>query len=152
MTTLSSAVYNCLLERVASFQESQNSSAEVSCSVSPDKENDVYYRFDRGTLCEMLHHRCKHIGSSAHKNVISIELSIFCMQAINTKDKSDIPDYLQYRDRGFMYFLHNYKVFIPFLRNVNKVTNPSSFDEHGDNLIKVCLYNCHQIFCYLLTF
>ena len=124
---------------MASFKESQNVSTEVSCSVSPDEEDGVYYRFGGGTLCEMLHHRYKHIGSAANKNMISIELSI--LQAINTKDKSDIPDYLQYRDRGFMYFPH--KVFIPFLKkvdqNVKKVTNPSSFDEHGDNLVKVCL-------------
>ena len=50
-----------------------------------------------------------------------------------------MPDYLQYRDRSFMYFPH--KVFIPFLKkvdhNVKKVTNLSSFNEHGDNIVKV---------------
>ena len=35
---------------------------------------------------------------------MSIEISI--LQAINTKDKSDIPQYLQYQDHGFMYFPH----------------------------------------------
>ena len=33
---------------------------------------------------------------------MSIEISL--LQAINTKDKSDIPGYLKYQDRGFMYF------------------------------------------------
>ena len=70
---------------------------------------------------------------------MSIEISL--LQAINTKDKSDIPDYLQYRDRGFMYFPH--KVFIPFLKkvdqNIKKVINSSSLDEHGDAIIKVLI-------------
>ena len=32
---------------------------------------------------------------------MSIEISL--LQAINTKDKSDIPEYLQYQDRGYIY-------------------------------------------------
>jgi len=61
---------------------------------------------------------------------MSIEISL--LQAINTKGKSDIPDYLQYQDHGFKYFPH--KGFIPFLgkvdQNVKKITNPSSLNEH----------------------
>ena len=71
------------------------------------------------------------------RHLLSIKISI--LQAINTRDKSDVPDYLQYQDRGFMYFPH--KVFIPFLQkvdlNLKKVINSTSFNEHGDNLIKV---------------
>ena len=54
MTTLLSAVYNSLLEHVASFQESRSGSTETPCSITPE-EDGVYYRFGEGTLCEMLH-------------------------------------------------------------------------------------------------
>ena len=103
MTTLSSAIYNTLLEHVASFQESQSSCPNISPSV-PLEEDGVYYQFGGGTLCEMLHNRYKQISSASDKNLMSIEISL--LQAINTKDESDIPDYLKYRDRGFMYFPH----------------------------------------------
>lgn len=75
------------------------------------EEDGVYYRFGGGALCEMLHRHYNEVSNAKNKNVMSIEISI--LQAINTKDKSDIPDYLKYRDRGYMYFLH--KVFFPFL-------------------------------------
>jgi len=103
MTTLSSAVYNSLLEHV---QDSKS-----SCPIIPSiplEEDGVYYRFGGGTLCEMLHRRYKEIRSASDKNLMSIEISL--LQAINTKDKSEIPEYLQYRYCGFMYFPH--KVFI----------------------------------------
>lgn len=102
----------------------------------------MYYRFGGGALCEMLHRRYDQICSAKNKNLMSIEISI--LQAINTKDKSDIPGYLKYQDRGYMYFPH--KVFIPFLQQVDtslkKVVNPTSFNEHGGNLIKVRLCCC----------
>ena len=67
-----------------------------------------------------------------------IEISM--LQAINTKDESDIPKYLQYQDRGFMYFPH--KMFIPLLQKTRhrfkKFVNIESFNKHGNNLIKVC--------------
>lgn len=138
MMALSSAVYNSMLEHVSSFQACQSGATESSCG-SVTEEDGVYYRFGGGALCEMLHRRYKQISSAKNKNLMSIEISI--LQAINTKDKSDIPDYLQYRDRGFMYFPH--KVFIPFLQkvdlNLKKVINSTSFNEHGDNLIKVSI-------------
>ena len=72
---------------------------------------------------------------------MSIEISM--LHSINTKDKSDIPKYLQCQDHGFMYFLH--KIFIPFLQKLDtdlkKFVNIESFNKHGDNLIKVC-HNC----------
>ena len=70
------------------------------------------------------------------------------LQAINTKDRSDIPEYLQYRDQSFMYF-PPHKVFIPFLQKIDTkvklLMNIESLNEHGDNLIKVshtpCLFS-----------
>jgi len=98
MTTLSSA---SLLEYVASFQDSKS-----SCPTTPSipLEDGVLLSVGGGTLCEMLHRRYKEIRSATDKNLMSIEISL--LQAINTKDKSDIPEYLQYHDQGFMYFPH----------------------------------------------
>lgn len=133
MTTLSSAVCNSLLEHVASFQDSKS---KIIPSI-PLEEDSIYYQFDGGTLCEMFHRQYKEIRSASDKNLMSIEISL--LQAINTKDKSDILEYLQYRDCGFMYFPH--KVFIPFLQQVDqsvkKVTNQTSLNEHRDDLVKV---------------
>ena len=99
----------------------------------------------------MLHRRYKQICCSSNKNLMSIEISI--LQAINSKDKSDIPQYLQYQDHGNMYFPH--KTFIPFLRkldtNLKKLINVQSFNEHGDSLIKVnhnCCLQCLYYFVY----
>ena len=150
MTTLSSAIYNTLLEHVGSLQESQSSCPNISPSV-PLEEDGVYYWFGGGTLCEILHNQYKQISSASDKNLMSIEISL--LQTINTKDKSDIPDYLKYRDRGFMYFPH--KVFIPFLQqvdqNVKKVTNLKSLNEHGDNLVKVQITACTITACIYLS-
>lgn len=64
------------------------------------------------------------------------------LQAINCKDKSCIPGYLQYRDKGYMYFPHS--SFIPFLRDLDellkKVLNDEGFKNHGADLIKVYLF------------
>ena len=141
MMAFSSALYNPLLEHVSSFQASQSECIATSTVVPTDEEDGVYYRFGGAALCEMLHHRHKQICCSSNKNLMSIEISI--LQAINTKDKSDVPQYLQYQDRGFMYFPH--KTFIPYIRkldtNLKKFINVQSFNKHGDNLIKVS-HNC----------
>ena len=82
-------------------QVCQSEVTESSCSSIPE-EDGVYYRFGGGALCEMLHRKYKQISNARNKNLMSIEISI--LQTINTKDKSDIPDYLQSLNRGFMYF------------------------------------------------
>lgn len=110
MMSLSSAVYHCMSEHVSSFQACQSGATE-SAYGSVIEEDGVYYWFGGGALCEMLHRQYKQISSTKNNNLMSIEISI--LQAINTRDKSYIPDYLQYQDRGFMYFPH--KVFTPFL-------------------------------------
>ena len=51
----------------------------------------------------MLHRCYKQIRTASNKNLISIEISM--LQAVNRKDKSDIPEYLQYQDHGLMYSL-----------------------------------------------
>ena len=134
MITLSSTVYNTLTEHLASKTEEN----DIPIVMSLDGD-DVYYRFGGAALCDMLHQRYKQIKTSPkdRKDIISQEITI--LQAINSKDKSAIPDYMKYRDLGYMYFPH--QTFIPFLRNVDtslkEVVNPSGLEKHGHNLIKV---------------
>ena len=52
----------------------------------------------------------------AQRDIVSQEITI--LQAINMKDKTKLPQYLSYRDRGFMYFLD--VAFFPFLRSVDE--------------------------------
>ena len=65
------------------------------------------------------------------------------LHAMKTKNKSSIPAYLNYCDKGFMYFIHS--SFIPFLHNfdgvLKEVVNDKGFCKHGDNLIKVCKFH-----------
>lgn len=71
------------------------------------------------------------------RDIISQEINI--LQAINVKEKSGMPKYLQYRDRGYMYSPH--PSFIPFFRAIDscikEVVNQQSFQKHGDGLVKV---------------
>ena len=148
MMSFSTAMYNSLLEHVSSFQSSKNDAMDTgTTSYEVTEEDGVYYRFGGGALCEMLHCRYNQIRSAMNKNLMSIKISI--LQAINTKDKSDVPGYLKYQDRGYMYFPH--KVFIPFLQevdtNLKKVVDPTTFNEHGDNLIKVRLLLPYLHYC-----
>ena len=153
MIAISSAVYNYLLKQVSVYQKSltgQPSGREISEGLSATyRDDDVYYHFGGGALCDMLKNRYKQIKNcpSTHRNLLSIEISL--LQAINNKDKSSIPAYLKFRDRGYMYFPHNR--FLPFLRNldtlIKTVVNDEGFTQHGDELIKVykIQYACTSI-------
>jgi len=100
----------------------------------------------------MLKHRYKEIRkcTGSVRNALSIEISL--LQAMKIKDKSDIPGYLQYRDKGYMYFPQT--SLISFFRNfdtaVKEVVNEDGFREHGDDIIKVLYasniygYWCHS--------
>ena len=75
------------------------------------------------------------------------------LQAINTKDKSSIPTYLVFRDRGYVYFPHS--SFIPFLQDLDtllkSVVNDESFKKHGNELVKVkilvsLMFDCIYIY------
>ena len=140
MIKLSSTVYNSLIEHVTSKSKEDDTSTAISLD-----GDDVYYRFGGAALCEMLHVRYKQIKTAPldHKDQISQEITI--LQAINSKDKSAIPDYMKYRDLGYMYFPH--PTFIPFFRHldttVKEVVNPSGINKEGNNLIKV--FDAHSI-------
>ena len=95
MIAISSAVYNYLLKQVSVYQKSltgQPSGGEISEGLSATyrDDDDVYYRFGGGALCDMLKNRYKQIKNcpSTHRNLLSIEISL--RQVINNKDKSSI--------------------------------------------------------------
>ena len=133
--TLSSTVYNTLITRINVKGEESETPIE-STSLDGD---DVYYRFGGAALCEMLHLRYEQIKTAPFNRKDSISQEITILQAINSKDKSAIPNYLQYRDLGFMYFPH--PTFIPLLRHIDttlkEVVNPLGMEKYGSSLIKV---------------
>ena len=136
MITVSSTVYHFLLEHVTRFQKQLVESGSVTIGTD---EDGVYYRFGGAALCSMLHALYKEIKqcSDDQRNVLSQKITV--LQAINTKDKSCIPGYLKYRDRGYMYFPD--PLFVPYLREVDmvlkQVVNSKGLNEHGADLIKV---------------
>ena len=85
----------------------------------------------------MLHVQYKQIKTAPfdHKDQVSQEVTI--LQAIDSKDKSTIPDYMKYRDLDYMYFPH--PTFIPFFRHldttVKEVVNPSGINKEGNRCI-----------------
>ena len=105
----------------------QSISAEI---VSPtvQKGNNLYYRFGGAAISDMPHLCYERSAFSGNIN-------------INSKDKTNIPKYLSYRDRGYMYFPD--AVFLPFLRKVDtfvtEIVNLDGLKQKGNNLIKVSL-------------
>ena len=107
-------------------------------SFSEDSD-DVYFCFGGAALCDTLHFHYQKIRccSAEQRDLLSQEIGI--LQAINTKDKSKIPKYLQYRDWGHMYFHDD--SFIPFLRDIDtvikEIVNQDGLEQNGADLVKV---------------
>ena len=139
MIPISSSVYELLLERSSDFQSNlePTSTSMESAQLSVDDDN-VYLRFGGAALCDTLHQHYKQIKSctDAQRDLLSQEITI--LQAINMKDKSKLPQYLMYHDRGYMYFPDI--SFVPFLRNVDGivkgVVNTDTIQDN-DKIIKV---------------
>ena len=140
MMTITATIYRVLLERVMSFQESLTATNTVATAREYTDGDDVYYRFGGAAICDMLKLHYKQIRSCSDDDRDHLSQEIVILQAIKTDDKTAIPDYLKYRDQGYMYFPH--VTFIPFLRTVDNavkaVVNSSGLDENGSELIKVC--------------
>ena len=137
MMTVSSAIYHYLLDYIARLQVN---APKQTCRKSTIMDgDDVYYRFGGAALADMLHLRYDQIRvcRDDQRDILSQEISI--LQAINSRDKTNIPDYLKYRDRGYMYFPD--QVFICFLRDldsaIKEIVNADGLQQEGDNLIKV---------------
>ena len=140
MILFSSAVYNVLLNRIHS--ESSKSSVQLPSNALLNADGDnVYFRFGGAVISDMLHLRYKQIKAthrdSQKRTIISQQISI--IESMNTKEKMDMPEYLQYRDRGYMYSPH--LKFILFFRKVDncvkEIVNDAGFKKYGEDLIKV---------------
>jgi len=140
MMTISSTLYRVLLERVMSFQDSLIATNTVATASEYKDGDDVYYRFGGAAICDMLKVHYKQIRSCSDEQRDCLSQEITVIQAINTNDKSSIPEYLKYRDQGFMYFPH--VSFIPFLKAVDdcvkEVVNSKGLEENGSDLVQVC--------------
>ena len=140
MMTITATIYRVLLEPVVSFQESLTATNTVTTAREFTDGDDVYYRFGGAAICDMLKFHYKQIRSCSDDDRDHLSQEIVILQAIKTDDKSAIPDYLKYRDQGYMYFPHI--TLIPFLRTVDNavkaVVNSSGLNENGSELIKVC--------------
>ena len=136
MITISSAVYELLLEHAESFQNSLSSNGECTSTVTQcppvitDGE-DVHLQFGGAAICEMLHLHYKQIQGCADMQRDKLSQEITILQAMVMKDKSNLPHYLKYRDRGFMYFPD--VSFVPFLQSIHDtvrgVVSISSLEE-----------------------
>ena len=144
MILLSSSVYTILLDHVHSCTCISQSTSAVPQDVDGD---DVQYRFGGAVLSDMLHLRYKTIRKCPTSKIEMVSLEIEILHAINTKEKSKMPSYLKYRDRGHMYTPH--PDFISFFRDVDNyvkdVVTTEGFQEHGDNLVKVKSHNLHVV-------
>jgi len=115
---------------------SSDTAASNSTTGSADPV-DVYYRFGGATLASMLHNRYKVMKLEHTKEKEKISQEIHILQALNTKDKHKIPKYLQYRDRGYMYF--PCEELLPFLQGVDVAVkthcNEVGFRKYGKSLV-----------------
>ena len=80
--------------------------------------DDVYYRFGG---CVNIRYAPSEIQKNEEikdeKKVGNIKKEITILHGMNSKQKITMPDYLQYRDSGYIYSQH--PKFIPFLRQVD---------------------------------
>ena len=145
MITVSAVIYNFLLEHVAHFQTDKETSTS---SVVLADSDDVHYRFGGAAICDMLHLRYKQIKSCTdeHRDMLSQEISV--LQAMNTKDKTKMPGYLQYWDHGYMYFPD--PCFLPCNEKIDTlvkgIVDSDGLQHKGDDLIKVSM---HQPWVYV---
>ena len=139
MIVLTSEVYNEILRRCHVMLQPPALDAKA---VTPDPI-DVYYRFGGATLANMLHTRYKAIKTCPVTRKEQLGKEIGILQMLNTKDKSQVPKFLQYRDKGYMYFPCN--ELFPFLQlvdvKVKSCANEENFKMHGKNLVQVTTAN-----------
>jgi len=124
---------------------SSQAAASNSTTVSVDPV-DVYNRFGGATLASMLHNRYKAMKLAQTKNKEMVSQEIHILQALNTKDKENIPKYLQYRDKGNMYF--PCEELLPFLQGVDVSVkthcNEAGFRKYGKSLVQETVKLVHS--------
>jgi len=96
------------------------------------------------------------LEETKQKEKVSQEIHI--LQALNTKNKENVPKYLQYRDKGFMYF--PCEELLPFLQEIDRTVktccNEEGFCNYGKLLVQetvtfVCEAKHKESFSAVLT-
>ena len=137
MIVISSRAYFFLLDQVALYQNEVSAANQLTEEfVSNDDGDDVYYRFGDSAICAMLKRRYKDIRKCSAGTRGSLSIEICLLQAMKIKDKSSIPEYLQFCDKGYMFFPES-SLIRKFDGVLKQVVNDDGFRKHGDNLIKV---------------
>lgn len=148
MIMLTSSIYEMFLKQIHLTIKCQGNSV-VPQSSSSDGD-DVYYRFGGAVLCDMLHKRYKIIKTCATSRKCQVLQEIEILQSMNDKEKEELPEYLKYRDRGFMYA--TVKESIPFFREVDncvrETVNEAGFREHGGKLVTVSSFMEYKMFIF----
>ena len=138
---LSSITYDILMRKVHQESSAQDKSSTSLARVHENSDtDDVYYRFGGASISDMIHLRYKKMKEVKNEEKqVTIQKEISLLQYMNTKEKIAMPEYLQYRDSGYMYSPD--PKFIPFFRlvdtTVKEIVNSKGFEEHGSALIKV---------------
>ena len=88
------------------------SSTETITDITSCDGDDVYFRFGGATLASMLHNRYEDIKKCSQDRHGVLTQEIKLLHIMNTREKSSLPPYLKYRDRGYMYTPD--MAFIPF--------------------------------------
>ena len=117
MISLCAAVYELLMHKV--FEKKDDPKSPVLHSEDTD---DVYFRFGGAALASMLKLCYDSLKSAPDSKKDSIKAEIKVLKTIECTDKAHIPEYLQYRDRGHMYFPK--MCFIPSLEQLINVYVP----------------------------
>lgn len=146
MLVFLSEVYNKLLKHSQSvLQMPSDATAAHSATVHLDPV-DVYYRFGGATLASMLHNRYKAMKQELTTQKEKTSEEIHILQALNTKDKEKVPNYLKYRDKGFMYFPR--EEVMPFLQEVDAavktICNEEGFRKYGKSLVQETVKFVHS--------
>ena len=135
MLVLTSEVYHEILRRCHTMLQPTPRSAQPATA----DPIDVYYRFGGATLARMLQARYSTIKCCPADCKEQLGKEISLLQNLNTKDKSRVPKFLLYRDKGFMYFpCEQLLAFLQLIDiQVKNNANENNFRKHGKNLIKV---------------
>ena len=145
MVAVCSAVFDYLMSKINQHQKEKAKTSDPI--LLPEQEKGVYYRFGGAALSSMLHQRYNKLKPDmpeSDRAVLKEEISI--LKAINCTDKDHVPEYLQYRDMGYMYFPA--VRYIPFIEHVDQCvlehTNEKSLQEHGSSLVGVVTAHLRQ--------
>ena len=136
MISICAVVYDYLMQQILEEQKAKPN--ETSMCIQQDSD-DVYFRFGGAALASMLHLRYDDLKRAPKSKKDSIIAEIKVLKSIECSDKSHIPEYLQYRDKGYMYFPK--MCFIPFIRDVDKcvceLANEEAMKKYGSKLVEV---------------